>query len=154
MPGASPDFPYSGRFVEREHRFTVRVYYEDTDAGGVVYHANFLRFFERARTDMLNLCGIDIAAAQHGGEGAYVVAAAELKYLRPARLGEVLVIVSQLEQVRQAACVIQQRVIRDGQVLVEGLITVAFVGPDGRPRRQPAAWVEAFQGYEGAEQAQ
>jgi len=154
MTGVTLDLPYSGRFTDREHRFTVRVYYEDTDAGGVVYHANFLRFFERARTDMLALCGVDIAAAQHAGEGVYVVASADLKYLRPARLGEALTIVSRLEQVRQAACVIQQRVIRDDQLLVEGLITVAFVGKDGRPRRQPAAWVEAFQGYEGAVQAQ
>ena len=154
MSGASLDLPYSGRFVDREHRFTVRVYYEDTDAGGVVYHANFLRFFERARTDMLTLCGIEIADAQHTGEGAYVVAAAELKYVRPARLGETLTIVSTLEQVRQAACIIQQRVMRDEQLVVEGRITVAFVGADGRPRRQPASWVEAFQGYNGAEQAQ
>ena len=154
MTGAPLDQPYSGRFVDREHRFTVRVYYEDTDAGGVVYHANFLRFFERARTDMLILCGIDIAAAQRGGEGAYVVASADLKFVRPARLGETLTIVSTLDQIRQAACVIQQRVIRDDQVLVEGRLTVAFVGADGRPRRQPAAWIEAFQGFNGAEQAQ
>jgi acyl-CoA thioester hydrolase len=154
MTGVTTDQPYSGRFIDREHRFTVRVYYEDTDAGGVVYHANFLRFFERARTDMLALCGIDIAAAQHAGEGVYVVAQADVKYVRPARLGEVLTIVSTLEQVRQAACLIQQRVMRDDQLVVEGLITVAFVGADGRPRRQPASWVEAFQGYNGAEQAQ
>ena len=154
MTGASPDQPYSGRFVDREHRFTVRVYYEDTDAGGVVYHANFLRFFERARTDMLILCGVDIAAAQRGGEGAYVVASADLKFVRPARLGETLTIVSTLDQVRQAACVIQQRVMRDDELVVEGSIMVAFVGKDGRPKRQPASWVEAFQGYEGAEQAQ
>jgi acyl-CoA thioester hydrolase len=120
----------------------------------VVYHATFLRYFERARTDMLSLCGIDIAAAQHAGEGVYVVAAAELKYVRPARLGEALTIVSSLTQVRQAACVIQQRVMRDGQLVVEGLVTVAFVGADGRPQRQPKAWVEAFQGFNGAEPAQ
>jgi acyl-CoA thioester hydrolase len=154
MTGAPLDQPYSGRFVDREHRFTVRVYYEDTDAGGVVYHANFLRFFERARTDMLSLCGIDIAVAQHGGEGAYVVASADLKYVRPARLGETLTIVSTLNQVRQAACIIQQRVMRDDQLVVEGRVTVAFVGRDGRPKRQPASWVEAVQGYNGAEQAQ
>jgi len=153
MTGASPDQPYSGRFIDREHRFTVRVYYEDTDAGGVVYHANFLRFFERARTDMLALAGVDIATALHAGERGYVVAAADLRYVRPARLGEALTIVSRLEEIRQAACVIQQRVIRDDQVLVEGRLTVAFVGADGRPRRQPAAWIEAFQGFNGAEQA-
>ncbi len=159
MSGAPSDLPYSGRFVDREHRFTVRVYYEDTDAGGVVYHANFLRFFERARTDMLAIAGADIATALREGEGGYVVVAADLRYLRPARLGEALTIVSRLEEVRQAACIIQQRVMRDDQLVVEGRLTVAFVGADGRPRRQPAAWIEAFQGQNnqgrnGAEQAQ
>jgi acyl-CoA thioester hydrolase len=151
MTGANLDQPYSGRFVDGEHRFTVRVYYEDTDAGGVVYHANFLRFFERARTDMLMLAGADIAATLQAGEGGYVVAAADLKYLRPARLGDVLTIVSRLEDVRTAACAIQQRVIREAQVLVEGRLTVAFVGADGRPKRQPAAWIEAFKGYRADE---
>lgn len=154
MMNAIRDTPPSGRFAGGDHFFPVRIYYEDTDAGGVVYHANFLRYFERARTDMLSLRGIDIAAAQHVGEGGYVVAAAELNYVRPARLGEALVVVSRLEQVRQAACVIQQRVMRDHQLLVEGKVTVAFVGKDGRPRRQPAAWVAAFEGQNGAESAQ
>jgi len=152
MAYAKSDRPYSGRFNDGEHRFTVRVYYEDTDAGGVVYHANFLRFFERARTDMLALAGADIATTLNAGEGGYVVAAADLKYLRPARLGEALVILSRLLDVRQAACTIQQRVMRNDQILVEGRVTVAFVGTDGRPKRQPAAWIEAFQGFNGAEQ--
>lgn len=144
------DRPYGGRFVDGEHRFAVRVYYEDTDAGGVVYHANYLRFFERARSDMLALAGADIATALRAGEGGYVVAEAALKYLRPARLGDALTITSRLEDVRTAACVIQQRVIRDDQVLVEGRLTVAFVGPDGRPRRQPAPWLAAFRGVNEA----
>jgi acyl-CoA thioester hydrolase len=154
MDASQPDQPYSGRFTDGEHRFAVRVYYEDTDAGGVVYHANFLRFFERARTDMLALAGVNIATTFNAGEGGYVVASADLKYLRPARLGEVLVIVSRLAEVRRAACTIQQRVMRNGQMLVEGRLTVAFVGPDGRPKRQPAAWIEAFQGFNGAEPKQ
>lgn len=153
MNGASIDQPYSGRFVDGEHRFAVRVYYEDTDAGGVVYHANFLRFFERARTDMLAIAGADIATALNTGEGGYVVSSADLKFLRPARLGDALTVVSRLEEVRSASCFIQQRVIRGDEVLVEGRLTVAFVGADGRPRRQPAAWVSAFQGFKGAEQA-
>ncbi|WP_116089697.1 YbgC/FadM family acyl-CoA thioesterase [Sphingomonas crusticola] len=152
MECAQSDRPYAGRFLDGEHRFTVRVYYEDTDAGGVVYHANFLRFFERARTDMLALAGADIAATLNAKEGGYVVAAADLRYLRPARLGEVLIILSRLVEVRQAACTIQQRVMRDDQMLVEGKLTVAFVGTDGRPKRQPTAWIEAFQGFNGAEQ--
>ena len=126
------------------------MYYEDTDFSGVVYHANYLRYFERARTDMLALAGADIATALRDGQGGYVVAAADLKYLRPARLGEALTIVSRVEDVRQASCAIHQRVMRDGQILVEGRLTVAWVGADGRPRRQPAAWIEAFQGFNGA----
>ena len=144
MDGDAPDRPYSGRFAEGEHRFTVRVYYEDTDAGGVIYHANYLRFFERARTDMLLLAGADHISALATGEGGYVVAGIELKYLKPGRLGDVLVIVSRVEDVRSSACVIQQRVMRDGQVIADGRVSLVFVGPDGRPKRQPAGWVEAF----------
>lgn len=151
MTAAFSDQPYSGRFVDGAHLFAVRVYYEDTDAGGLVYHANFLRFFERARTDMLALAGIDIANALYAGEGGYVVAAAELRYVRPARLGEALTIVSRVADIRQAACVIQQRVMRNDVLVVDGSVTVAFVGPDGRPKRQPAAWIEAFRGLNGAE---
>ena len=141
---AASDQPYAGRFVDGGHRFAIRVYYEDTDAGGVVYHANFLRFFERARSDMLMLAGADHAAALAAGAGAYVVAAAELRYVRPAKLNDALLVESRIEQVRNSVCVIQQRVMRDGQLVCEGKVTVAWVGPDGRPRRQPKQWLEAF----------
>lgn len=140
-----PDEPYTGRFINGEHRFAIRVYYEDTDAGGVVYHANYLRYFERARSDMLMLAGADHAAALAAGEGAYVVAAAELRYSLPARLNEALIVESRIDQVRQAACVIQQRVMRVGQLVCQGRLTLAWVGPDGRPRRQPRRWLEAFE---------
>jgi acyl-CoA thioester hydrolase len=143
------DAPYSGRFVAGEHRYALRVYYEDTDAGGVVYHASYLRFCERARSDMLALAGADIAAALRDGEGGYVVARAELNYRAPARLGDALVVRSRLEQVRSSACVIHQRVMRDDQLVVDGHITVAWVGPDGRPRRQPRTWIDAFSALEG-----
>lgn len=144
MTGLGFEQPYAGRFVEGEHRFAVRVYYEDTDAGGVVYHANYLRYFERARSDMLMLAGADHAHALAGGQGAYVVAAADLRYVRPARLNDALLVHSNMAEVRNAACVIQQRVMRDGQLICDGRITVAWVGPDGRPRRQPKQWLEAF----------
>jgi acyl-CoA thioester hydrolase len=154
MPRASPDLPYSGRFVDGEHRFAVRVYYEDTDAGGVVYHANYLRFLERARTDMLALAGVDIATALSDGEGGYVVASADLKYVRPAKLGDGLIIVSRLEEVRNAACVVQQQVMRDGQLLLNARLTVVFVNADWKPKRQPRAWMASFEGFKGAGQAQ
>ena len=138
------DPPYSGRIAEGAHRFAVRVYYADTDAGGVVYHANYLNFFERARFDFLERCGADHVGALEAGEGAYVVAEATLRYLRPARLNDALVIVSRVEAVRAASCVIQQRVMRDGEGLVEGRVVVAWVWPDGRPKSQTPEWIEAF----------
>jgi acyl-CoA thioester hydrolase len=150
MPPEPSDRPYAGRFVDGEHRFAVRVYYEDTDAGGVVYHANYLRFCERARTDMLALAGADIAAALAAGEGGYVVSAAKLDYRMPARLGDALIVASRLAQVRASSCVIQQRVMRDDQLVVDAHITVAWVGSDGRPRRQPRAWITAFEAIRGA----
>ncbi|MGL4314378.1 MAG: thioesterase family protein, partial [Sphingomonas sp.] len=81
------DQPGQGRFDGREHRFAVRVYFEDTDVSGVVYHANYLRFMERARSDMLALVGIDQRAAHDAGEGAYAVTALDIAYRAPARLG-------------------------------------------------------------------
>jgi acyl-CoA thioester hydrolase len=149
MSSALPDAPYSGRFVDGEHRYAVRVYYEDTDAGGVVYHASYLRFCERARTDMLALAGADIATALADGQGGYVVARAELNYRAPARLGDALVVASRVVDVRSSACVIQQRVMRDDQLVVDATITVAWVGPDGRPRRQPRDWTGAFAALQG-----
>lgn len=146
----SPDDPYSGRFVEGEHRFAIRVYYEDTDAAGIVYHANYLRFFERARVDMLALLGADLAATLARGEGGYVVAAVELRYLMPARLGDALVVASRIGRVGGSSCVIQQRVMRDREEIAGGRVTVVFVGPDGRPRRQPAGWADAFSALNGA----
>ena len=153
MLGEAPDRPYAGRLVGGEHRFAVRVYYEDTDAGGIVYHANYLRYFERARADMMALVGVDHVAALGGGEGAYVVAEANLRYLVPAKLGDALVVASSLVDARAASCVVQQCVRRDGVVLVDGRLTLAFVAPDGRPRRQPRAWIEAFRAAQGIEAA-
>ena len=153
MTGQAPDRPYTGRLVGGTHRFALRVYYEDTDAGGIVYHANYLRYFERARTDMMALVGVDHVAALGSGAGSYVVAAATLRYLAPARLGDALVVVSALVEARGASCVVQQRVSRDDALLVDGRLTLAFVAPDGQPRRQPGAWIEAFRAAAGNEAA-
>lgn len=138
------DRPYAGGFVGGEHRFAVRVYFEDTDAGGVVYHANYLRFMERARSDMLACAGIDQRRAHEGGTGVYVVAAMDLKFVRPARLGDALLVASRVLRVRAATCAIHQRVSRDGVEIARAEVTAAFLGPDGRPRRQPEAWLRAF----------
>jgi acyl-CoA thioester hydrolase len=136
--------PYDGAFVGRTHHFALRVYFEDTDVSGVVYHANYLRFIERARSDMLRCAGIDQRAAIESGEGVYVVAEARIKYRAPARLDDDLLVLSEVEAVRAASCLIQQRVMRGPQLLAEAEITAAFLC-EGRPKRQPRAWVETFE---------
>lgn len=149
MPHDPSDRPYAGRFVDQAHLFAIRVYYEDTDAGGIVYHANYLRFFERARTDLLALIGIDLGEALRAGHGGYVVVEAALKYRASARLGDALTVVSEMIGLRKASCAVHQRVMRDGQVLVDGRLSLAFTGADGRPRRQPAEWIRALEALQG-----
>ena len=139
------DQPYRGGFVGREHRFALTVYFEDTDTAGIVYHANYLKFMERARSDMLRAVGVDQKAAIDSGEGVYAVAEANIRYLRPAKLGEDLVIVSTVEQVRAASVLIHQRVMRGAEQLTDARVTAAFLTPDGRPTRQPRDWVERFE---------
>jgi acyl-CoA thioester hydrolase len=139
--------PAIGRFEGLEHRFPVRVYFEDTDVSGVVYHANYLRFLERARSDMLLCAHVDHAASVAAGEGAFVVRSAQLGYRVPARLADDLTVASTLVKLRAASSLIHQRVMRGSTIVVEAEIELAFVTPDGRPRRQPAAWVAAFEPY-------
>ncbi|MFT4027524.1 MAG: YbgC/FadM family acyl-CoA thioesterase [Novosphingobium sp.] len=136
--------PAGGRFDGPVHRFAVRAYFEDTDLSGVVYHANYLRWFERARSDMLRLLGIDQRAAQEAGEGAYAVSELTIRYLAPARLDDVVRIESETEELGAASARMRQRAFRDGTLLTEARLRVGFVGPDGHPRRQPAPWRAAF----------
>jgi acyl-CoA thioester hydrolase len=134
-----------GRFAGPEHRFPIRVYFEDTDLTGVVYHANYLRYLERARSDMLIAAGVDQRAVFEAGEGVYAVRAASLQYRSPARLGDDLTVVSRVTQIRAASALIQQRVMRGETIVAEAEVELAFVSPSGRPRRQPASWVAAFE---------
>lgn len=137
--------PPLGRFIGPEHHFVLRVYFEDTDLTGIVYHANYLRFMERARSDMLTAAGIDQRAAHEGGEGAYAVASLAIKYRAPARLGDELVVVSRLLRLRAASVDIHQRVMRNEIIVAEAEVEAAFVSPSGRPRRQPREWMAAFE---------
>jgi acyl-CoA thioester hydrolase len=136
--------PYDGAFVDGSHYFALRVYVEDTDLGGVVYYANYLRFFERARSDLLRCAGIDQRAAIEAGLGVYAVVEVQIKYHKPARLADDLIVVSYLQDIRGALSVIRQRVMRGPDLLADATVTVAFLNPEGRPRRQPSDWVEKF----------
>jgi acyl-CoA thioester hydrolase len=137
------DRPYEGAFLGRVHHFALRVYFEDTDVSGVVYHANYLKYIERARSDMLRAAGIDQRAAIESGEGVYVVAELGIKYRSSAKLDDDLVVLSEVLDVRAASCVIHQRVMRGTDILADARVTAAFVA-GGRPKRQPRAWVEIF----------
>ena len=144
MTAAAFDTPYRGGFVGLEHRFALSVYFEDTDTAQIVYYANYLKYMERARSDMLRAVGVDQRAALDAGEGVYAVADVAIRYLRPARLGDDLVVVSSVATVRAATVVIHQRVMRGTEILTDARVTAAFLSPDGRPRRQPREWVAAF----------
>jgi acyl-CoA thioester hydrolase len=137
--------PYQGHFDGTKHLFAVRVYFEDTDFSGVVYHARYLHFMERARSDMLACVGIDQRTVHAAGQGAYAVTQMHIKYRRPAHFDDALLVISTVEAVRAASCDIHQTVMRGDDILTEAQVTAAFVSPDGKPRRQPAHWVAAFQ---------
>jgi acyl-CoA thioester hydrolase len=127
------------------HLFPLRVYFEDTDVAGIVYYANYLRFMERARSDLLRIAGVDQRAALEAGEGVYAVAEVSIRYKSPAKLGDDLLIMTEVREVRAASVLIQQRVMRGGDILSDATVTAAFLSPEGRPKRQPRAWVETFQ---------
>ena len=148
MDSSPFDQPYRGGFVGKEHRFALTVYFEDTDTAGIVYHANYLRFFERARSDMLRAAGIDQRRAIDEGLGAYAVSEMDIKWRKSAKLDDELVVISRVTNVRAASCSIHQRVMRGRDVLAEATVTAAFLTPEGRPRRQPADWIERFKKIE------
>jgi acyl-CoA thioester hydrolase len=125
------------------HRMPVRVYYEDTDFSGVVYHANYLRFMERGRTNYLRLIGVDHGelweAAKSEAPGfAFVVRAMQIEFLRPARMDDVLTVVTAPEDVKGASMWLTQRVMRGEEVLLEARVKVACVA-GGRARPIPKA---------------
>lgn len=135
--------PGSGTLADGAHRFPVRVYYEDTDLAGVVYYANYLRFIERARTELLRLGGIDQTALKAGGV-VFVVRRVVADYRAPARFDDVLSVSTRLVRVMGASVVMQQDVMRDDAVLFSAEVTIAAMTDAGRPTRLPAASREIF----------
>ena len=134
-----------GQFERGVHRFAATAYFEDTDLTGVVYHANYLRYMERARSDMLVCCGIDQLALLARGEGYFAVADIAIRYARPARMGDALTVESRVTRVRAAATVMTQCVRRGDEVLTEASVTACWLDALGRPQRQPRAWHDRFE---------
>ncbi len=133
-----------GRLEGARHVFPLRVYYEDTDALGFVYYANYLKYAERARTELLRLLGIDQTrlGKEHGA--AFVVRRAALDYRHPARLDDRLEVVSRITKLAGASLEAHQTVRRGGEALVEVRVTIACISRDGRPLRLPGAVRDAL----------
>ncbi|MFP4537425.1 MAG: tol-pal system-associated acyl-CoA thioesterase [Dichotomicrobium sp.] len=136
--GGAQDWPHlSGRLEDRRHVLPVRVYYEDTDFSGLVYHASYLRFMERGRSDMIRLMGVhhSALAADEGARLVFVVRRMEIDFLRPARIDDILEIVTEPAERTAAALTLAQAVTRNGETLVRARVQIVLVDETGRPRR-------------------
>ncbi|WP_426040021.1 YbgC/FadM family acyl-CoA thioesterase [Brevundimonas sp. TWP2-3-4b1] len=138
------DSPTAGRFEGRAHLLPLRVYYEDTDFTGVVYHANYVRYFERGRSDFLRLAGIGHAQLlEIDPPLAFVVAEMKLQFVKPARIDDALVVRTTYDAIKGVRLMISQVIERDGQALCRADVTAVCIHLDGRPRRPTRALVEA-----------
>jgi acyl-CoA thioester hydrolase len=129
------------------HTFPIRVYYEDTDAGGIVYHSNYLNFAERARTELVRELGISQRAMLEAGEGtAFAVRSANIDFRRPARLDDLLSVETEVISVGGASIELDQRIIRaeDGTELVRIGVRLGYITLSGKPARIPAPVRELF----------
>lgn len=129
----------SGRLADGVHCFPLRVYYEDTDAAGIVYYANYLKFIERARTEMMRGLGVEHARQRAETGLVFVVRRLIVDYVAPARLDDDLVVATRLLAQAGASITLEQSVRREGSLLVRAEVSIACVGPAGRPARLPPA---------------
>ena len=122
----------------REHRLAVRVYYEDTDFTGVVYHANYLRFFERGRSDYLRLAGISHSdLLERADPGAFVITRIAVDYRKAARIDDALLVRTTYDIIKGPRMWIRQSITRGDEVIATAEVEAACIRPDGRPRRPP-----------------
>ena len=134
----TPAFPAAPAFV-----WPVRVYYEDTDAGGVVYHANYIRFMERARTEFLRHLGFELNVLERDQRLIFAVRDLSVDFRRPARLNDLLGVSVDFEAVRAASLLFVQRISRDGALLCEARVRVAALSADSfRPMAIPDFMLE------------
>lgn len=137
LDGADP-LPAAGRWCGPAFHFPIRVYYEDTDAGGVVYHANHIRFAERARTEMLRSLGVDQRTLYAERGIAFAVAALAVDYRRPARLDDLVTVATGVSRLGGSSMELTQRMLRDQDELATVRVRIVSVGADWRATRLPA----------------
>lgn len=137
--------PTAGQFEGRTHLLPVRVYYEDTDFTGVVYHANYLRYFERGRSDFLRLASTGHAELLDRDDPlAFVATRIEVDFLKPARIDDELVVRTAYDRMKGPRLFISQAIERSGDPVCRARVEIAVVGMDGRPRRPPKALVDSL----------
>lgn len=134
----------SGHISDGKHVFHLRVYYEDTDFSGLVYHANYLKFCERARSDWLRVVGID-QMAMSGGSAHFVVRRMVCDFLKPAKFDDVVTIESHATELKGARFQMAQRILRGDEVVFTADVMVAIIDGRGRPMRVSADMAEKFQ---------
>ena len=121
----------------------VRIYWEDTDAGGIVFYANYLKFFERARTEWLRHLGVEQQALRQATGGMFVVSETQVKYHRPAQLDDLLRVTARMGEAGRASLVIEQQAWRDTTLLCEGSIRIGWVDAASlKPARIPSSVLE------------
>ena len=142
------DEPSAGRFEGRLHHLPVRIYYEDTDFSGLVYHANYLRFFERGRSDFLRLAGIHHNELLAGAEPlAFAVNKIAVEFLKPARIDEALTVKTGFDAMRGPRIFISQTLERAGETLVKAEVQVCCISLTGRPRKPPTLLLERLKPF-------
>jgi acyl-CoA thioester hydrolase len=142
------DEPTAGRFEGRQHVLPVRVYYEDTDFTGLVYHASYLRFFERGRSDFLRLAGVHHSALLEGAEPiGFAVNRMSIEFLKPARIDDALAVKTGFETMRGPRIFIAQVLERAGEVLVRAQVEVCCISLTGRPRKPPTLLLERLKPF-------
>lgn len=139
--------PATGVIDGRRHKLPVRVYYEDTDAAGIVYYANYLKFAERGRTEMLRALGVEQERLREETGMQFVMHEGEVKYRRPARLDDALVVETALINLGAASVRMRQVIRRNDEEVARFIANVACTGPDGKPMRMPRQLRAALQDF-------
>jgi acyl-CoA thioester hydrolase len=144
----SDDHPHlAGRHTPEGHVLPVRIYFEDTDFSGVVYHGSYVRFLERGRSDYVRLLGVHHSALDAGETGepiAFAVHRMEIDFKRPARIDDVVEVVTRPKEVRGARILLAQSIRRGSEVLIEAVVTVVLVNRAGRAQRIPESLAARF----------
>jgi acyl-CoA thioester hydrolase len=142
------DAPHAGRFEGQEHRLPIRVYYEDTDFSGIVYHANYVRYFERGRSDFLRLAGVSHTELRGLEQPiAFAVVNMDIAFKRAARIDDALVVRTRYESMKGPRIIIHQQIDRDGELVAEARVQVVCIDMEGRARRMPAAVSQKLQAW-------